>query len=65
MMPDLKPCPFCGTNAVLFEVYTGNKPMYQVACGNDGCRIAPMTAYLSKRAVAVRDWNRRVNNDTE
>ena len=53
-MTGLKPCPFCGADAVLFEV----EPMWwYVQCTDEECKCHQVSH--SKEGVMKR-WNRRV-----
>lgn len=55
-MTDLKPCPFCGSDAVLND-YSGREySCYYVQCPK--CHIGTEVKY-SETAV-VKIWNRRV-----
>ena len=68
-MEKLKPCPFCGGEAVIMERYrkgTTNRKMYWVECkacwaaqyhGNDG-------GYRTK-AKATEAWNRRMERSED
>lgn len=55
-MTDLKPCPFCGSDAEKLDGY----PYALVVCTGSkddiGCKGRMMAATIS---VAVRRWNRR------
>ena len=64
MSSDLKPCPFCGGEALEFPYpyYDKNSEDFRaVACFNPNCRVRPQTFY-SKRDKAINDWNRRASN---
>lgn len=52
---ELKPCPFCGGEAHVYQDYTGH---YTVQC--DKCGIGTLS-YNNKK-TAKRQWNRRVRN---
>jgi len=54
---ELKPCPFCGGEAKLYETYDG---FWQVQCCGIGCGCGTMQ-YKEKR-TPVRIWNRRAND---
>lgn len=62
---ELKPCPFCGGIARLYnQKVRGGYDYSYVIC--EACRIRTMqyevsTEYCS-RDKAINDWNRRVNN---
>ena len=57
---ELKPCPFCGGEA---EIYENNiiksLPSYRVFCANCYSRTYGM---YDKLDDAIEAWNRRVNN---
>lgn len=60
MMATLKPCPFCGSDAVVFEREDDEFP-YRVQCINDdcSCRTDDFVVYKS----AINTWNRRVQDE--
>ena len=58
-MAELKPCPFCGERPVR-EILIDDKEY--VACVNYRCPCQPATAAYKDKRVAVRMWNRRVDN---
>ena len=62
-MRTLKPCPFCGGEAVLEDLgrYETNG-RYFVRCSK--CEIAQENLWATKQ-TAVKRWNRRVNNDIQ
>lgn len=56
--PVLKPCPFCGGEAVISEEECF------IACGNDDCVITPCLDWsvepkINTKAEAIAAWNRR------
>ena len=53
---NLKPCPFCGCKADLWQDYTG---FWLVECGCCGVR----TLIKNSKNLVIRDWNRRVKHD--
>lgn len=57
-MSELKPCPFCGCTAVLFENRGANNqmPLYGVTCMNCTARIYG----YAKKDLAEEKWNKRV-----
>ena len=55
---ELKPCPFCGSEAKVIKFSKCNKP-YVVICENDFC-LASVGNYSSKREYAIEAWNRRI-----
>jgi len=66
LMSELKPCPFCGAEAVVKEVFwkvhgSAFQKRFVVGCWSVSCRgfvHDSKRLYLS-RGVAVRNWNRR------
>ena len=60
-MAELKPCPFCGGEAGLFEVKGIDNDLlgYMVGCTEDHCEIRPsITKSLDKDGV-INAWNTR------
>lgn len=53
MKNKLKPCPFCGDKAKLFEDYSG---LFTVQC--EKCGISTLLKRNSEEVIA--DWNRRI-----
>ena len=51
----LKPCPFCGGRAGIYQDYMG---LWHVQC--DNCGIGTLKNDIKE--LAVRSWNRRVEN---
>ena len=61
MDKQLKPCPFCGFNALVEEHKFVSLPSsYGVACQN--CSAQSYQFYNSEEE-AIEAWNRRVGND--
>ena len=63
-MPDLKPCPFCGGEALLSHDYEGMGASYVRCkkCGLESIRfIRAFDTASDDRAVEY--WNRRTDND--
>ena len=56
-MTELKPCPFCGNKAMIFNSSFG----YFVSC--NVCEVE--TPAFEYRETAIEAWNRRVNNETD
>lgn len=62
MMEELKPCPFCGSKAILRKVATGRNRSgyeYYVRCYNLNCTVYVHTFYRDTEDEAVENWNRR------
>lgn len=54
----LKPCPFCGGEAEIFE-YDGN---FGVCCENAACIGNDLEARYSSEYYAIKGWNRRATD---
>ncbi len=63
-MAELKPCPFCGGEAMLisFGDFTGN--YFDVSCKSIGCYAFRWTddARYTNKDAAIEAWNRRAND---
>jgi hypothetical protein len=64
--PELKPCPFCGTQAHVNRLKWSASPRYFVSCGNGmGKCIASehntFGRFYTNRDDAIEAWNRRTN----
>ena len=62
-MPDLKPCPFCGGEALLSHDYEGGGASYVrcTKCGLESIRFLKSFECASDDR-AVEFWNRRADN---
>ena len=59
--PELKACPFCGGNAVIyFHIEQGEK-LYAACCGSMNCDMSVNTPYSVNIDDVAAIWNRRVN----
>lgn len=60
-MPDLLPCPFCGTLPSLDEPtnYAGGSHYYHVACYGEACPMQPETSGKLTAEEAAAAWNTR------
>lgn len=56
--PELKPCPFCGKNACLYEWHRDFRSIYIVRCDTPRC-IGNHGVSWTHRSDAVAAWNRR------
>ncbi|WP_367882762.1 Lar family restriction alleviation protein [Cloacibacillus porcorum] len=54
-MPELKPCPFCGSKAKLYQAYDGS---YCVQC----TKCANRTLCRKTKETVIASWNRRAND---
>ena len=60
-MEKLKPCPFCGGEAVLEDLGQYEAPRrYFVRCSK--CEIAQENLWATKQ-TAIKRWNRMVNDE--
>ncbi|MDE7104660.1 MAG: Lar family restriction alleviation protein [Ruminococcus sp.] len=57
----LKPCPFCGREAILKEKVSKDEIRYYVLCGK--CMSKSHMFVTEKDAVDA--WNRRAKNETD
>lgn len=61
-MEELKPCPFCGSKAILRKVATGRNRSgyeYYIRCGNIHCPVYVHTLNRNTEDEAVEAWNMR------
>lgn len=56
-MDAIKCCPFCGSEASLFEAYS--EGWYQVECVSEECHIECKTISCYGRQDAIDTWNKR------
>lgn len=56
---DLKPCPFCGSEASCNGLRLGLDERWYVCCSNPNCLVRPLTPSCNTRADAVERWERR------
>lgn len=59
-MSELKPCPFCGSKAKVWQDMYG---FYLVQCTRASCSIT--TLHKPNREKVVEAWNRRVTDGKE
>lgn len=72
-MNELKPCPFCGSEAKAFK--WGATAEVEIVCQNEDCGVmqsgivsvgdneSDEEAYERAYQIAKEKWNRRVNNE--
>jgi Lar family restriction alleviation protein len=65
MTDKLKPCPFCGGEAELFEIKGANSDLiaYMVGCIEGSCEIRPSIQKQLDKEGTIELWNRRADND--
>lgn len=51
--PIIKPCPFCGGNAIL-------KEKYAIHCENSDCIVGSVAMIYRTKDLAIKAWNRRI-----
>lgn len=56
----LKPCPFCGEDAVFIQYTTPVGPRWRVTCCNCMATIDP--GYAQHRHIVQERWNNRTDN---
>lgn len=58
-MIELKPCPFCGGEAVYMDSHTNpDRPQPTIECIDCSCRMAELN-----KEFLIECWNRRADND--
>lgn len=60
-MVELKPCPFCGGKAQIWEERVGNRTIFHVSCENENCGVIVETrdSFGATRESAAAAWERR------
>ena len=58
-MEKLKPCPFCGGEALIREQTNTLPYSFYVRCGNPDCPMFLATCNRSTKEDAIKLWNRR------
>ena len=62
-MAELKPCPFCGCEAIVIaNQYRHWQTSYCVKCNNNDCRVIPVTYEHYELEGAIEAWNRRAED---
>ena len=54
-MPELKPCPFCGGQPDIEDIYA----CARITCNTVGCGVKPISEKYSTTAQAIIAWNNR------
>lgn len=61
---NLKPCPFCGGEAIVRkERYVTIEEKWIVECNSPTCVCKPKTIVYPSQESAVNAWNRRSNDE--
>ena len=62
-MTELKTCPFCGGEAVIYErrKLDGSDAFfkYSIGCGSKYCEMRPQTGFWKHKSEAEFSWNKR------
>ena len=58
-MSELKPCPFCGADAELYQ--TNDTRNFRVICQK--CPASVGRYWYHRKADAIKAWNRRADNE--
>ena len=65
-MDELKPCPFCGGNAMIIaNRHRHDQTTFYVKCNNINCGVIPETYEVNSINYAIEIWNGRANNGKE
>jgi len=56
---ELKPCPFCGCEAILRERNTISPYKWEVTCDGQECDVFPQTDTHETPEPAIAAWNTR------
>ena len=59
MIEKLKPCPFCGGKAELWEYRDLDEVSYYIGCTTCGAQ----TKYTDSEDLCIEAWNRRATDD--
>lgn len=63
-MDKLKPCPFCGGEAILEEI-PGNPDSKDAYCWAAGCKECDIGWYGDTKEDAIEKWNRRLDPENK
>lgn len=63
---DLKPCPFCGGESLVYTTDHHNRDYFDIGCNTESCimRCGSDIQYSVKND-AVKAWNKRSQNPTK
>jgi Lar family restriction alleviation protein len=61
-MSELKPCPFCGSLALMFSPQDDDEEGWCVVCQEPGCGCNARILYCHSEREAVDQWNHRAPN---
>jgi Lar family restriction alleviation protein len=61
-MTELKPCPFCGSEAVI-TCNPDDAKWFYIECGNENCPILVQGQWHTDMNEAKKEWNRRADNE--
>ena len=62
-MDELKPCPFCGSNAIVIATnYRHDETYFRVKCMNKECHVIPSTYENTSMDYVIEIWNRRAED---
>lgn len=60
--PELKPCPFCGSDAILIETMGIHRRGFRAECAGCEAQIGTDDYGFIERAIAVAHWNNRADD---
>ena len=60
---DLKPCPFCGGEAIV--TFDKHGKWFYIECGNDDCPLIVQGMWHLDMNGAAEEWNRRATNEAD
>ena len=62
VMIDLKPCPFCGGEAILIKIQNTAIYSYHVRCNGNDCGVYVATCNRDTAEEAIKIWNHRAGD---
>lgn len=60
-MEELKPCPFCGSEAKICHAKAPEREWYTVYCPTGKCGVNVETLAYDIQEEAIKTWNKRSN----